>query len=733
MVLEILSWWAVLTGLGLGAWPLTRRLLERVPGQGWPWARTFGLLAFGYLAWVGGTLGLIPNTRPALLTAGLLAAAGLWLADRGRSLRALRTGSRTDLVAAEAVFAAGLAGWAAVRSLFPEIRHTEQPMDLALLNATFRAEHFPPPDPWLAGHPVSYYYFGYLLMGLVSKLAGTPTSVGYNLALAAVFGLAAQGAFGLVRALVRLAGGSERAGVLAGLMGPVCLLLVGNWVVGLELLRSYGVPVDWAGIKDLTGPGPALTSPEAGWWWWRSTRVVDTLGPDGRTSLDYTITEFPLFSFVLGDLHPHVMALPFGLGAVALALELFLAGPAAAPPLKVGAGWFLGGLGFINTWDLPTFGGLTVAARVLAAGDEPWNGRIRGAAELTALIGLLAVGLYFPFYLTLESQVQGVATVGPIATRPLHFLLFWGPLLAPAAGWLILEARPGSAGLVPAFPVAAWVGAAVRTGPFPVVRLFQMVPQFLLAAAAATVASGNLKRPAVRFVGLLLAVGGLLVLGVELFYIRDTFGTRMNTVFKLYYQAWVIIAIASAAALYFLLTSRAGRFLAALAVAAMLPGLPYGPLAVWSRSLERLGPPTLDGLGYIRLTRPDEAAALDWLWANVAGTPVIVEAVGPSYSGFGQVSARTGLPTILGWPGHEVQWRGSDRLFRGREQDVETIYTGRDPARLNELLARYRVRYVYFGPLERARYGQAAEDWLARRLRPAFRQGEVTIFEVPPG
>lgn len=732
MVFEALAWWAVLSGLGLGAWPLTRRLLGRLPGQGWTWTRAFGLLGLGYIAWVGGTAGLIPTTRPALVLTGLAAAAAVWAFDRAQGLRALRALGPTFLGASEACFAVGFFGWAGVRSIFPEIRHTEQPMDLALLNAAFRAEHFPPPDPWLAGHPVSYYYFGYLLMALVTKLAGTPTAVGYNLALAALFGLAAQGAFGLVYALARLNGSSKVGATLAGLLGPVFLLLVANWVVVLELLRAWGVPVGWAGIKDLAGPGPALTSPEAGWWWWRSTRVIDTLGADGKTSLDYTITEFPLFSFILGDLHPHLMALPFGLGAVALALAIFLAGEGAGPGLKAAAGWFLGGLGFINTWDLPTFGGLLILARALSPTGEAWDRRLLAAAELGAVSGLLAVGLYLPFYLTLESQVQGMAPVGPVGTRPHHLVLFWGAILAPLAAWLGLQARPTRAALLPLLPVLVWAGWSLRSGAFSVGRLAQLAPQLLLGAAAASLAFGEAKRLVVRFVGLLAFAGALLVLGVELFYVRDIFGTRMNTVFKLYYQAWALLGPASAAAFYLLLGSRPGRVAAVLTALAVAPGVLYGPLAVWSRGLEGTGPPTLDGLAYLWSTRPDEAAALDWLWANVRGTPVIVEAVGPSYSEFGRVSARTGLPTILGWPGHEVQWRGSDRFFRGREADVAEIYGGRDPVRLRELLARYRVRYVYFGELERAHYGPGAVEWLASQLRPVFRQGAVFIFEVPP-
>jgi uncharacterized membrane protein len=108
---------------------------------------------------------------------------------------------------------------------------------------------------------------------------------------------------------------------------------------------------------------------------------------------------------------------------------------------------------------------------------------------------------------------------------------------------------------------------------------------------------------------------------------------------------------------------------------------------------------------------------------------VIVEAVGDSYSEYARFSAATGLPAVIGWEGHEHQWRGSDRLFRGRKDDVASLYKSSDAATVAGVLEKYSVRYVVFGPRERAKYGRAGLGMLDSMLERAFVKGDVVIYE----
>jgi len=213
----------------------------------------------------------------------------------------------------------------------------------------------------------------------------------------------------------------------------------------------------------------------------------------------------------------------------------------------------------------------------------------------------------------------------------------------------------------------------------------------------------------------------------------------MNTIFKLYYQAWVLLAIVSAYSLYYFAARLRGvgmgRQLARYAwwgilVVLVACSLIYPVAATWSKSGAFVGSPALNGLAFVERTNPAEYEAIRWLDENVDGSLIVVEATGGEYSEYGRVAARTGLPTLLGWAGHEVQWRGTDRDFRGRAEEIDQIYQSKDRAKVDSLLEKYSVTYVYVGHLERAKYGQEAGEHLATFMDVAFENEGVTIYQV---
>jgi uncharacterized membrane protein len=107
----------------------------------------------------------------------------------------------------------------------------------------------------------------------------------------------------------------------------------------------------------------------------------------------------------------------------------------------------------------------------------------------------------------------------------------------------------------------------------------------------------------------------------------------------------------------------------------------------------------------------------------------VLEAVGGQYSGYGRVAANTGLPTLLGWPGHEWQWRGSDHPEPGRREPiVEQIYTTPDLGVVGFLLDQFNVAYIYVGDLEAEKYGGIGLEKFSDRLEVAFANDRVTIY-----
>jgi len=173
---------------------------------------------------------------------------------------------------------------------------------------------------------------------------------------------------------------------------------------------------------------------------------------------------------------------------------------------------------------------------------------------------------------------------------------------------------------------------------------------------------------------------------------------------------------------------------------AFLIALLFPIYAVNSRSMEYRGPvtaetrqpATIDGLAQVNRHNADEYEAIIWLRENIAGTPVILEAVGGQYSGYGRISAATGLPTLLGWGGHEYQWRGDTPEPGIREPAVNQIYSQQDLLSVADLLNRYNVEYIYVGDLEQQLYGLAGLEKFAENLDTAFSNNGVTIYRWQP-
>ena len=203
---EALRWWLILQLAGCILLPLCLALFRRLPDRGYTLSKPFGLLFLGYVFWLLNSLHIIPNSSGGIVFAllvlavisGAFAYAGrhemwAWLRSRWRYILAVE-------VLLFVVFM--VAVW--LRMQVGAIGGTEQPMDLMFINATTRASHFPPQDPWLSGHTVAYYYFGYLIVAMVGRMAGTAPEVSYNLGIAAIATLALVGASGIAYNLIRM-------------------------------------------------------------------------------------------------------------------------------------------------------------------------------------------------------------------------------------------------------------------------------------------------------------------------------------------------------------------------------------------------------------------------------------------------------------------------------------------------------------------------------------------------
>ena len=832
---EFFSWYLIVTLLGWLTFPLAHALFPALADRGYTLSRAAGLLIWGYAFWLFASLGIAQNDLGGMLLAlAFLVGLSLWAAlSRRVEIVAFLRSNLTLLLVTETLFLAAFAFLAFLRSANPDLTGTERPMELAFINGILRSPTFPPQDPWLSGYAISYYYFGYVMTAMLARISGIAGSMAHNLMTALIFALGAVGSYGILYNLLSQSGnwklGTEnRRSVIANsLLAPLFLLLVSNFAALLEVLHRRGFfwtknPVTdeytsvfwkWLDMKELSMPPmtPFQWEPDRYLWWWRASRVVqdyDMLG-NHREVID----EFPFFSFLLGDLHPHVLAIPFSLLAIAVAMNIFLNGfkgkisaGRVLPGLHLHVNYpgllfsalVIGGLAFLNTWDILVGATLIVAAYILRrAREDGWRwDRIEDLLVLSLPLGLLSIGMYFPFYLGFSSQVGGILPNLMNPTRGAHFWVMWGTLLIPIFAYLIYVVRRNDSvepnwklglylGL--GFPVVlflfalliAWVGSVIEqdyvlgflasqgmsAGQFIgatslrrlsyigslITLLALLIPSLAYLFPRQTLSStpedgssaDDHSLPAdndpsfsphpSHFVFLLLTLGTVLVLAPDFVYLRDQFGYRINTVFKFYYQAWILWSLVAAFAAAYLFESLRGwkdilfRLLIALVV---MSGLLYPILGSFTKtnSFKPYFGFTLDDFDRIIRDDPDEAAAIEFLRTVPNG--VIAEAVGDGYSVYARISAYTGLQAVLGWPGHEAQWRGSYTLQGSRRDDIARLYSTARWEEAQTIIAQYDIRYIYIGNLERISL-TVNEGKFIDHLRPIFQQGGVVIYEVP--
>jgi uncharacterized membrane protein len=784
-------------------------------------------------------------------------------------------------------------------------------MELAFINAILNSPTFPPHDPWLSGYAISYYYFGYVLVAMLAKMAGTSGGIAFNLGISLVFALSAIGVYGLVYNLLsarqrrlRVEESSTRSLSLS-FLGPVFILLLGNLEGFLHVLHNRGLLWStnaagelvsgfwkWLDIQELSQPPaqPFTWIPNRFWWWWRTSRVLQDY--DFAGGAREIIDEFPSFSYLLADLHPHVLVMPFAFLSLGLALNLILAGGSGrmiqvkrslrfrtlawiglalvaaglvllwsglaglelrssllglvcltaggalfayiiqpisqfgvrifsqgdsgemsvgfsidiSPPFLLLSAVALGGMAFLNTWDFPFYVAFYAAGYVIyryfktrimqpvaeSEQEKPGSYPVAvltkeffGIALLLIVAGVL---LYLPFYLGFSSQAGGVLPSMVFITRGAHLWVMFGVLLVPIAAYLAyLWSRHGSrSNLRKSFLVVAGVtvgmlflsillssliaqipGARdlflnnlaapdlvslihesllrrlVSPGAWITLLVLLVFTLALLLAQGAGISQSQFQSrwsaPEAAYALLLVLFGGLLVLGPEFFYLRDQFGWRMNTIFKFYYTAWLmwgIVAAFGSALLLRELSPAKNRLYQVVLISIIALGLVYPVLGFWNKT-EGFSPSqgwTLDGTAYIARQSPGEVEAIRWL-AN-APPGVVAEAVGGSYSNYARVSTLSGKPTVLGWPGHESQWRGGAREIGSRQTDIQRLYCTRNWEEAKAIIQQYDITYIFLGPLERSTYtpqtctGGLNEAKFAQHLTPVYEQGDVTIYQT---
>ena len=699
------TWWLLAGVMGFAAMPVTGRLFWRFEDKGWIFSKVLAIAATGFLTWFLTAIRLIPFNALTCAAVTILCAVICFFLLRKESKEKTECFpvDRISLIYwEELLFFLAFLMWTYLAGFRPAAYGTEKFMDYGFMEAMMRSTTLPARDLWYSEGHINYYYGGQYFAVFLTKLSGTSVELTYNLMRTFVAGLAFSLPFSLIYQMTRDRMGKRAAGAvgwrryfpqITGVVAGISVSIAGNmhYVV-------YGQVLPF--LQKLTGQEPDS------YWFPDATRYIG-FNPDVP---DKTIHEFPCYSFVLGDLHAHVVNIMFVLLLLGLLYawikmvrkkDFVLGQPGTGEfwgkqlfmPQILLAAVLLGMFHWTNFWDFVIYfvvtGGVVLFTNiVLMKGQTKW---ILGVTAAQAA-EVLAVGtvVILPFTLNFETMVQGVA-VAQYHSLPHQLLILWGlPAILTVIFVIVLLVEKLS-------------GAKHKT-------IFHFMESLKLPDLFAMIMG-------------LCAIG--LVLIPELVYVRDIYengNARANTMFKLTYQAYIMFGMTMAYVIFRLMVISYKKILkAAAGVALVLLVWTWGyfgnSVNSWFGNVQ--DPSQYMGLNataFLETDFPEDAGAIRWLKKNVTGSPVVLEANGDSYTEYERVSAMTGLPTVLGWYVHEWLWRGDPADLNVRAEDVKQMYTSTDTNEVLRLLEQYHVTYIFVGSKEKEKYGDALNESLLQSI-----------------
>ena len=707
-------WWLAVLLLGWCSFPLCQYLFSGFRDKGYLVAKIFGIAGAGFLMWLGAAIGIVPFTAGSCLGSVAVFAVicwGVWITFNKKKNKDRKFWQFTGewyqtALDDELVFTLLFLLWTYVAGFRPAAYGTEKFMDYGFMMAMMRSTTLPAKDLWYAGSKINYYYGGQYFAVFLTKMTHTQVAQTYNLMRTLVAGFCFAVPFGLVRQMVLDSWKKEKPALLGGVLAGAGVSLAGNmhYVVIGKLLPWIRVIFH-------------LPKGDYTYWFPNSTRYIGYYPAEN----DKTIHEFPSYSFVLGDLHAHVVNLMFVVALISLvyamlkhhsskgALQAEAAGEknfckkqvaaALTDPYVLVFAFLIGMFHWTNYWDFVIYyvmGGMGVIwcnYQKYKELEKPHRMRMTAGISLlhAVWVFLLATIAALPFTLQFQSMVSEVA-LAQNHSRPYQWWLIWGLPVIGAVLFFWCVKREG----------------AKKADPF----------------------------------GVLLGISALgLIVIPEIVYVRDIYEkeyARSNTMFKLTYQAFTMFGILLGYALIRLWMEKKHviRKVLTSAVFACFAGCCFYTATAVHAWFGQVWDPSqyqgLDATAYLETTFPEDAAAIRWLNDNVTGDPVVLEANGDSYSDYERVSAMTGLPTVLGWYVHEWLWRDDTGALNERAQEVETIYTSTNQEEVKALLEKYQVEYIFVGAREREKYESLNESMLQSLGNVVFsdEQSQTYVLQV---
>lgn len=762
-ILAVLHWWVLFFLFSVAFLPLTAILFKPFFDKGYIFSKPVCLIVLSYLALLVGIFQITSFTFTSLtvLLSFITAINYITMYSLHRKsengnhiiagIKRFVSSHWKIILLEEVLFLAGIFFLAYIRSFSPEIHGLEKYMDYGFMNSIGRSDYFPPKDMWLTPFFINYYYFGHFTGAVLTKLSSLPANITYNLILASVFSMSFVASFSLGANLFHFMHLKTKLfsvkRFLAGLLTAFLVTLSGNLHTLYAFFKPYEneIPVPIWQLPFLP------TSFPNSYWYPNATRYIY-----------HTIHEFPMYSWVVADLHGHVFDIPFVLTILAILLSLLARSETRteirkqAPSKKL---FFHSGITFLKDfWYLPLLGFILSIMYMTNA----WDGLIYLLLSGLFILYMhatsfakkhkLGIALLFNIEFISSLAIAAVVIFLGFLLFSLPFSLFFKPFVS-GIGVLCAPEVLTQKGVVGPFLFEA--DHCQRSPWWQLVILYGFFYFFIFSFLAFLTRVKNV-RISDTFVLLLIILGTVLIIIPEFIYVKDIYPAhyRANTMFKLVFQAFILLSVASSYAIVRIVSSSKARKLhilekipTALFVIVTLFFLvtvfiyPFQSITSYYGELKKYS--GLDGTKYLDELYPSDYQGILWLNNQVKGQPVILEAQGDSYTDFARVSANTGLPTILGWTVHEWLWRNNYDIPNPpanpstvyevpapRIAEIQSLYESNDLNDTKRLLKKYHVEYIFLGTLERQKYPNLNEEKWSTLGKIVFKQGVTTIYHV---
>lgn len=633
----------------------------------WAWGRLVGWLFASLTLWILGHLKVPIDSTELTLGIVLVISSLLFVFNlrHRKEIKKIFMDRWRQILAEEVLFGFGFVFMSMMRGFNPEILDLEKFMDAGFMAGYLKTTYLPAEDMWLSGMSVNYYTFGHFMGAVMTRIWGLRLEVTYNLLLGLIMGLSLTGTYSVVLNMIStyMPHWNRFGAGVGGLIGAIALVFGGN---------SHAA---WSFLANKTFDG---------YWYANATRFIE-----------FTIHEFPAYSFVVSDLHAHVWGLPIVLMFLCTWIWAHhqLVTKETSYESSFVMGTLFGVMLMTNTWDVMVYGGLLLLDFGYIFLVKRVNFMKMFVNGIMVMLGMFVTGCWW--FLNFQSISEGVWRV--TQSSPLWQLLaIWGGHLIVAGFALFLNSKIG-----------------LLKGRIKINTINPLISLMIL-----------------------MAIG--LIIFPEFYFFKDIYPThpRANTMFKLTYQSFVLLSIVLGW-MFGTLVSFRSRIkgvvrltvlpLAMLCIFAFML-FPYFAYRDYYNSFNDIKP--LDGYTWLLQSNPDDYKAIMWLRDTVDSREVVLEAVGESYTRYARVSSITGLPTVLGWRVHEWLWRNGFEIPSERTQEVKDIYTEPSSDNSKKAIAKYSIKYIFLGDLERENYNIVDDADLTSLGEVVFESGNTKIIRL---